>query len=124
MAAHDITETSLDGQVILITGAARRVGAEIARTLHTAGARILVHYRSSAAAARELGEEVKAARAGAAALFAADLNQQAAPEQLIAAAVEHFGRLDVLINNASTFYPTPVGSITPAAWDDLVGSNL
>src|ERR1700691_4474146 len=120
----DSTGTSLDHQVILITGAARRVGAEIARTLHAAGARILVHYRSSAAAARELGEELNAARAGSAALCAADLNQQAAPEQLIAAAVEHFGRLDVLINNASTFYPTPVGNITPAAWDDLVGSNL
>jgi pteridine reductase len=124
MAAHDITESSLDGQVILITGAARRVGAEIARTLHAAGARILVHYRSSAAAARELDRELNAARTGSAAVFAADLNQPAAPEQLIAAAVEHFGRLDVLINNASTFYPTLVGNITPAAWDDLVGSNL
>jgi pteridine reductase len=124
MAAHDITESSLDGQVILITGAARRVGAEIARTLHAAGARILVHYRSSAAAAKELGDELNATRTGSAALFAADLNQQAAPEQLIAAAIERFGRLDVLINNASTFYPTPVGKITPTAWDDLIGSNL
>ena len=117
-------ESSLDDQVVLVTGGARRVGAEIARILHTAGARILVHYRSSAAAARELGEELNAARPGSAALFAADLRQEAAPEQLIAAAVAHFGRLDVLINNASTFYPTPVGKITPTAWDDLVGSNL
>jgi pteridine reductase len=118
------TERSLDDQVILITGGARRVGAEIARTLHAAGARILVHYRSSAAAARELGDELNAARAESAALFAADLRHDAAPEQLIAAAVGHFGRLDVLINNASTFYPTPVGQITGTAWDDLVGSNL
>jgi len=117
-------KSSLDGQVILITGGARRVGAEIARTLHEAGARILVHYRTSAAAARELGEELNAARAGSAALFAADLQHDAAPEQLIAAAVGNFGRLDVLINNASTFYPTPVGQITRTAWDDLVGSNL
>ncbi len=118
------TESSLDDRVILITGGARRVGAEIARTLHAAGARILVHYRSSAAAARELGEELNSARAGSAALFAADLQQDEAPEQLVAAAVAHFGRLDVLINNASTFYSTPVGKITRGAWEDLVGSNL
>lgn len=122
MANH--IESSLDGQVILITGGARRVGAQIARTLHAAGARILVHYRSSTAAAQELGEELNAARAGSAALFAADLQQEAAPEQLIAAAVGHFGRLDALINNASTFFPTPVGKITRTAWDDLMGSNL
>ncbi len=120
----DSIENSLDGRVILITGGARRIGAQIARTLHAAGARILVHYRSSAAAATELGAELNAARAGSAALFAADLQQDGAPEQLIAAAIGHFGRLDVLINNASTFYPTPVGKITRAAWDDLMGSNL
>jgi pteridine reductase len=124
MAGHDTTESSLDDRVILITGAARRVGAEIARTLHAAGARILIHYRSSAAAAAELGEQLNAARAESAALFAADLQHETAPERLVAAAVGHFGRLDVLINNASTFYPTPVGKITRAAWDDLVGSNL
>jgi pteridine reductase len=124
MAAHDITESSLDHQVILITGGARRIGAEIARTLHAAGARILVHYRSSAAAAKELGAELNATRPGSAALVAADLQDDEAPDQLIAAALGHFGRLDVLINNASAFYPTPVGKITPTAWDDLVGSNL
>jgi pteridine reductase len=124
MAAHDITESSLDHQLILITGGARRIGAEIARTLHAAGARILVHYRSSAAAAKELGAELNATRPGSAALVAADLQDDEAPDQLIAAALGHFGRLDVLINNASAFYPTPVGKITPTAWDDLVGSNL
>jgi pteridine reductase len=120
----DSIENSLDDRVILITGSARRVGAQIARTLHAAGARIVVHYRSSSAAAKELGAELNAARAGSAALFAADLQQDAAPEQLIAATIGHFGQLDVLINNASTFYPTPVGKITRAAWDDLIGSNL
>ena len=120
----DRIENSLDDQVILITGGARRVGAQIARTLHAAGARILLHYRSSAAAAKELGKELNAARAGSVALFAADLQQDAAPEALIAAAIGQFGRLDVLVNNASTFYPTPVGEITRAAWDDLIGSNL
>jgi pteridine reductase len=120
----DSTGNSLDHQVILITGGARRIGAQIARTLHAAGGRILLHYRSSTAAAKELGAELNAARPGSVALIAADLQQEEAPEQLIAAALGHFGRLDVLINNASTFYPTPVGKITRAAWDDLIGSNL
>jgi pteridine reductase len=120
----DIIVSSLDHQVILITGGARRVGAQIARTLHAAGARILVHYRSSSAAAKELGAELNATRPGSAALIAADLQQDDAPDQLIAAALGHFGRLDVLINNASTFYPTPMGKITRTAWDDLIGSNL
>lgn len=120
----DSIENSLDDQVILITGGARRIGAQIARTLHAAGARIVVHYRSSAAAAKELGAELNAARPGSAALFAADLQRDEAPEQLIGAAVGHFGRLDALINNASTFYRTPVGQITHAAWNDLMGSNL
>jgi pteridine reductase len=124
MAAHDITESSLDHQVILITGGARRIGAEIARTLHAAGARILLHYRSSHAAAKELGAELNAARPGSVALVAADLQHDEAPDRLIAAALGHFGRLDVLINNASTFYPTPLGTITRTAWDDLLGSNL
>ena len=124
MAAHDITESSLDHQVILITGGARRIGAEIARTLHAAGARILLHYRSSHAAAKELGAEMNAARPGSVALVAADLQHDEAPDRLIAAALGHFGRLDVLINNASTFYPTPLGTITRTAWDDLLGSNL
>jgi pteridine reductase len=118
------TDNSLDHQVILITGGARRIGAQIARTLHAAGARILVHYRSSAAAAKELGAELNATRPGSAALIAADLQQDEAPDQLVAAALGHFGRLDVLINNASTFYPTSVGKISRAAWDDLMGSNL
>jgi pteridine reductase len=120
----DSDGNSLDHQVILITGGARRIGAQIARTLHAAGARILVHYRSSRAAANDLAAELNATRPGSVALFAADLQQAEAPDQLIAAALGHFGRLDVLINNASTFYPTPMGKITRAAWDDLMGSNL
>lgn len=117
-------EPSIENRAILITGGARRVGAEIARTLHAAGARILIHYRSSAAAAQALGAELNGARPGSAALVGADLLDDEAPGKLIAAALEHFGRLDVLVNNASTFYPTPVGKITRAAWDDLLGSNL
>ena len=115
---------ALRGRVALITGAARRVGAEIARTLHAAGASILIHYRSSAAAAIALADEFNRARAHSAAIFAAQLLQPEAPDRLLAATLLEFGRLDILINNASSFYPTPVGRITLAQWDDLIGSNL
>jgi pteridine reductase len=115
---------ALRGRVALITGAARRVGAELARTLHAAGASILIHYRSSAAAAIALADEFNRARAHSAAIFAAQLLQPEAPDRLLAATLLEFGRLDILINNASSFYPTPVGQITLAQWDDLIGSNL
>lgn len=122
MTAH--VEPCIENRSILITGGARRVGAQIARTLHAAGARILIHYRSAAAAAKSLAGELNGGRPGSAALVGADLLDDGAPDQLVAAALEHFGRLDVLINNASTFYPTPVGKITRETWDDLLGSNL
>jgi pteridine reductase len=119
-----IEGTSLKDHAVLITGGARRVGAEIARTLHAAGANIFLHYRSSAAAAAALVEELNRARAGSAAAASENLLETQAPERLVAATLEVFGRLDVLINNASSFYPTPVGQITAAAWDDLIGINL
>jgi pteridine reductase len=115
---------SLSDHVVLITGGARRVGAEIARTLHAAGANIFLHYRSSAAEATALTEEFNRVRADSAAAASADLLDAKAPVRLVAAALERFGRLDILINNASNFYPTPVGEITAAAWDDLIGINL
>jgi pteridine reductase len=116
--------SSLAGQVVLVTGGARRIGAAMARALHAEGARVLVHYRSSASAAHSLAAELNAARPGSAALHAADLLDDGAAAQLVAAALGAFGRLDILINNASSFYPTPVGGITAAQWDDLMGSNL
>ena len=114
----------LKGQVLLITGGARRIGAEITRTLHAAGACVLIHYRSSAAAAMALSDECNRSRPRSAAIYAADLSNAEAPDILVAAALAEFGRLDILINNASSFYPTPVGKITMAHWDDLMGSNL
>ena len=114
----------LRDQVVLITGGARRVGAEIARTLHRAGANLCIHYRNSAAAAEAMAQELNGLRAGSAATAKADLLDTAAPDFLVASALREFGRLDVLINNASTFYPTAVGEITSAHWDDLLGSNL
>lgn len=115
---------ALRGQVVLITGGARRVGAEIARALHAAGASILIHYRTSAAAAIALADEFNRVRPQSAAIFAAQLLDAEAPEKLIDATLLEFGRLDILINNASSFYATPVGRITPQQWDDLMGSNL
>src|SRR5271170_2247622 len=103
---------TLRGQVALITGGARRIGAEIARTLHAAGANVFIHYRSTAAAAVALADELNKARADSAAIHAAHLSNAEAPEKLVAAALLEFGRLDILINNASSFYPTPVGSIS------------
>jgi pteridine reductase len=115
---------SLEGKVVLITGGARRVGAEIARMMHDAGARVLIHYRSSAQAAAELAEELNRARAGTAAVHGSDLLHPDASENLVAAAVRMFGGVDVLINNASSFSPSKVGEITRAQWNDLIGTNL
>lgn len=116
--------SSLTGKTVLITGGARRVGASIARTLHGAGANLVVHYRNSGNDAEALAAELNAARADSAALFQADLLQVEKLPALVEFAVRRFGSLDVLVNNASTFYPTKIGEITPQAWDDLVGTNL
>jgi pteridine reductase len=120
----DAPPDGLRDHVILITGGARRVGAQIARTLHAAGASVFIHYRSSAQAAAALAAEFNGMRADSAAIHPAHLLEDGAPETLIAAALNRFGRLDVLINNASSFYPTPLGQITRSQWDDLVGSNV
>ncbi len=124
-AVNDQSETAgLEGRVVLITGGARRVGAAIARALHAAGARVLLHYRSSADEAETLAAQLRVARPDSAATHGADLLDPDAPGALVRAAVDRFGRLDLLVNNASSFYPTPIGSITLAQWDDLIGTNL
>ena len=108
----------------MITGGARRVGAHIVRALHGAGAQVLVHYRSSDAAAGALADELNRIRPDSAAIHGANLLDPGAADQMVGVTLREFGRLDVLINNASTFYPTPVGQITVEQWDDLMGSNL
>jgi len=115
---------ALAGKTALLTGAARRGGAPIARTLHASGAAVIVHYRSSAAAATELVAELNAIRAGSAVGLAADLREVGRVRELASAARAAFGRLDILVNNASTFYPTPLGEIDEASFEDLLGSNL
>ena len=110
--------------VVLITGASRRVGAEITRALHGAGACVAIHYRSSAQAAIALAAELNAARPESAAVFAADLLDTDALPRLVESVAARFGRLDALVNNASSFFATRVGAVDTAAWDDLVGTNL
>lgn len=119
-----IEPNSLQGRVVLITGGARRVGAEIVRMLHGAGARVLVHYRGSEAAALALAGELNQTRPRSVAVQSANLLDAESPDRLVAATLREFGQLDILVNNASTFYPTQIGEITLAQWDDLVGSNL
>lgn len=114
----------LEGKSVLVTGGARRVGAAIARRLHAAGANLVVHYRSSASAARALKDELTRTRAGSVVLVQGDLLKPAHLSELIKDAVKAYGRLDALVNNASSFYATPIGEITEQAWDDLVGTNL
>jgi pteridine reductase len=119
--AHDLP---LFGKAALVTGAARRVGAAIVRALHSAGASVLLHYRSSAEEAQRLGEELNALREGSAVLAQCDLLEVARLPELAAEASRAFGGLDILVNNASSFYPTPVGGISEMDWDDLIGTNL
>ena len=114
----------MQGKTVIVTGAARRVGAAIARRLHGAGANLVLHYRASAEAARALQAELCRSRPGSAALVAADLLDLDALPGIVETALSAFGRLDALVNNASSFYATPVGEIGERAWDDLIGSNL
>ena len=109
--------------VVLITGAAKRVGAVIVRTLHSAGYDVALHHRNSAAQASELQAELERARPGSTLVLQADLSQFDRLPELVAKTVGRFGRLDALVNNASAFYPTPIGTATPGMWDDLFAAN-
>ncbi len=115
---------SLTGKSILITGAAKRLGAAIARAAHEQGARIAVHYRSSSQEADRLCADLNTRRAKSAIAIRMDLLDTTTHARLIEAVVSAFGGLDVLVNNASTFYPTPVGTITEEQWRDLMGTNI
>jgi pteridine reductase len=114
----------LAGKAVLITGSARRLGAAMARRLHAAGADVAIHYRSSSSDADALVDQLNAARPGSAVALQADLLDLGSLPGLVGHVTGTFGRLDILVNNASTFYPTPVGEITAAQFDDLVGTNL
>ncbi len=111
-------------KVALITGGARRVGAEIARTLHHAGMNVILHYNASEEEAIHLSAQLNQIRAHSAVAIRSDLQQLENEKALIAQAAGIWGRLDVLINNASRFYRTIFGKVTDYAWDDLMNSNL
>jgi pteridine reductase len=119
-----VTDATLESKVALVTGAARRVGAAIARRLHAAGASVVIHYRGADADAAQLEKALNAARAGSALKVKGDLLAPVAPKALVDATLQRFARLDILVNNASAFYPTALGAIEPGHWEELVGSNL
>ena len=113
-----------NSKVVMITGAARRVGAGLARELHHAGMRIVLHYRSSQSEASELAEELNNNKKDSVKLLQGDLKDYKNIPNLIDEAVSLFGNIDVLINNASSFYPTGVAEINEEIWEDLIGVNL
>lgn len=113
-----------DNKVVLITGAAHRIGATTARTLHRAGMNIVLHYRASREPAQKLQQELNAERENSVVLVQADLHSLHALPVLIQQAYDTWQRLDVLINNASSFYSTPLGHVSEDDWADLVGTNL
>lgn len=118
------SEINLNGKCALITGAAHRIGAEIVRMLHAQGMDLLIHYRRSADLAKALRNELEADRADSVLLVQADLHDAESHHKLIESALAFRGRLDLLVNNASSFYPTPLEDANLEQWDDLIGSNL
>ena len=112
-----------DRPVVLVTGAARRIGRVVAKTLHAAGYDVALHYRGSRTEAEQLACELEARREGSTLLLQAELADPTTPDTLVRQTVQRFRRLDALVNNASTFYPTPVGATTQAQWDELFASN-
>ncbi len=114
----------MQGKAVLVTGGAKRVGAAICRRLHVAGATLAIHYRSSVQQALDLQGELNELRPDSAAVFQADLLDVAALPQLVREVIGKFGRLDALVNNASSFYATPLAGIDEQQWRDLLGTNL
>lgn len=114
---------ALRGKTALVTGGAARLGATTARYLHATGAHVVIHYRRSAKPAEALRDALLEARPGSASIVQGDLIDPASWPRLVDACVAAGGGLDVLINNASSYYPTPVGEATIEHWDDLFGSN-
>ncbi len=115
---------TLEGRWALVTGGGKRIGATIVRRLHAAGANVAIHYFSSAGPADGLAESLNAERAGSALTVGADLRDVGQLEAMVERVLSQTKRLDILVNNASTFYPTPLGTVTEDAWHDLIDSNL
>jgi pteridine reductase len=115
---------SLAGRTALVTGGARRVGAAIARRLHASGANVVLHYRDSAVDADKLAADLNALRAKSAVTVKAELLAPIAPRALVSTALQSFGRLDLLVNNASSFFANEIGTIEASHFEALIGSNL
>ena len=114
----------MQGKTVLVTGGAKRVGAAICRRLHAAGAQVAVHYHSSAQQALALQDELNRLRPKSAAAFQADLLDLDALPKLVHKVIKKFGQLDALVNNASSFYATPLAEVDEQQWHDLLGTNL
>jgi len=121
---HKPDDNQNKAAVALITGGARRIGQAVARRLHRSGLRLVIHYHRSAGDARRLQQELQQQRPDSVILVAADLGQTEQIRQLAKTAVDGFGRVDVLFNNASTFFSTPIGSTTDSQWNQLMSVNL
>jgi pteridine reductase len=117
-------EDAVQGKVVLVTGGAKRVGAAICRSLHAAGANIALHYRYSAQEAKALQSELNMQRPKSVAVFHADLLDLKAIPKLVQKVIRKYSRLDALVNNASSFYPTPLAEVDEQQWHDLLGTNL
>jgi len=115
---------NLKGKVALVTGSARRIGAATVQKLHEEGATVIVHYRNSSEDAIKLSEKLNSIRPDSCFLQQADLSDIASLPVMIDSIIKQAGRLDILVNNASSFFPTPLGEITETHWDNLMGSNL
>ena len=118
------TQPAARAPVALVTGAARRIGAAIARRLHRDGYDVVLHYRHSASEALALAAALEAARPGSTLAVRADLAEFDRQPELVARTIGRFGRLDALVNNASAFFPTPFGETTPEQWNALFDVNL
>ena len=117
-------DTALQGKVALITGSARRLGAMTAETLHAAGMKVIIHYRNASQDAIKLQAKLEQDRPDSVFLLKADLLETEKFGELLDGILQKAGQLDVLVNNASSFYPTQIGNITEQDWDDLMGSNV
>ena len=122
--SHNQLKNQLEDKVVLITGGAKRVGAAICRELHACGASLMIHYNKSQTEARALQAELNLQRANSVAIIQGDLLNIAIMSNLVQETIQQFGQLDVLINNASSYYSTEIGHISEENWHDLVGSNL
>ncbi|MCN4145011.1 MAG: pteridine reductase [Thiohalomonas sp.] len=120
----EMLKNDLTDKVALITGGSQRVGAMTARLLHAAGANLILHYRHSRQSALELQTELNDKRNNSVILIQAELLETVKLKGIITKSIEQWGRMDILINNASSFYPTPMGTVTENDWDDLIGSNM